>query len=162
MGIEQVVSAPLDGVQRLLQLSHLHRRAISILPQELEMSHDSSGKDSAPLEGSATRAQGADADTLLAPLLQQSRSWSVHEAMQHVPCISIPSQHGAWCLIRAHDEAGKAAYLSIAISVLHNSPGQLCDGEGQRVAELQVGPPGLKVASAEVLTTGSLALGAGV
>ena len=56
----------------------------------------------------------------------------------------------------------KTAYLSIAIPVLHNSPGQLRDGEGQRVAELQVGAPGLEIASAEVLTTGSLTPGAGV
>ena len=32
----------------------------------------------------------------------------------------------------------KAACLGVAIPVLHNSPGQLRDGEGQRVAELQV------------------------
>ena len=56
----------------------------------------------------------------------------------------------------------KAAHLSIAISVLHNSPGQLRDGEGQRVAELQVGASSLKVASAEVLATGSFTPGAGI
>ena len=55
-----------------------------------------------------------------------------------------------------------AACLGVAIPVLHNSPGQLRNGEGQRVAEFQVGASGLEVASAEVLTTGSLTPRAGV
>lgn len=52
----------------------------------------------------------------------------------------------------------KAAHLIIAVPVLHDAPGQLRDGEGQREAELEVGTPGLKVPPAQVLPARTLAL----
>ena len=54
-------------------------------------------------------------------------------------------------------ERDQMGYLSISVSVLYNSPGQLRDGESQRVGELEVGPPGLKVPPAQILPSGTLA-----
>lgn len=53
---------------------------------------------------------------------------------------------------------GTLKHLLIATAVLHNSPGQLGDGEGGGEAEFEVGAAGLIVAATQVLSAGTLAL----
>ena len=105
--------------------------------------------------------QGTELNSLRAHLLQQPHRWCEGVNAAYSTHINT-SQHCPQCVTTIHSKAVKAACLSIAIPVLHDSPGQLRDGEGQRVAELQVGPPGLKVAAAEVLPAGALTPRAGV
>ena len=97
-------------------------------------------------------------------IVQPGMEFGVHSSFElahpwwtfHDWCSSMAGHRALTCSDRRGGMQG--AHLLVAVAVLDDAPGELGEGEGGGEAELEVGPPGLIVAAAQVLPAGAPAL----